>query len=396
MSRIAAIESSPPSSLTPEEQGVVHGEPFLETAGDDVQELLRALDRDEYASEDPHMLAKYMLPAWLGREHGASAEKDQFTAEQRARAWHVLNNTGWLRRIILPEYGLVADDAVMVGGVTQTNFYRQTEFHRAVDAQGLQAPTLKLWLGERPRQDRDGTLPLLLDPNWPKPGNDIRDNPWVRSEAATRDWNDPDRWEAAFATETEVGRATMLKLVHGGEQLLPYRISLPLADMHDPNSHLQQKLPYMEGGERKRMRARQVLDYHYRTADGLEIVAMNAEAEEREMGPPRHTTASCTTEWLERYPPAQDANVVYLTSSPHAVRTARVTRRQLVAASRDDVNLWVVAAPMIQSGRIYVDLDEERRGYRDPELPPEPSILTALGEVAAQIALDNKYHYSNN
>lgn len=395
MSRVAVIESSPPAPLTLEEQGVVNGEPFLETARHDVQELLHALGRDEHWSDDPHMLTKYMLPAWLGREHGASAEKDQFTPEQRARAWRILNNKGLLRRIILPDHGLVVDDTVMVGGVTPTNFYRQTEFHRAVDEQGLQASSLKLWLGERPRQDRDGTLAMLLDPRWPKPGNDIADNPWVRREAVTRDWDDSDHWAAAFATETEVGRATMLKLVRGGERLLPHRISLPLADLHDPDSRLQRKLAYMEGGERRRMRARQVLDYHYRTADGLEIVAMNAEAEERELGPPRHTTASCTAEWLERYPPPDGATVGYLTSSPHGVRTARVTQYQLVAARRNDIKLLVMAAPMVRTGVIYVDLDADRRGYRDPELPPEPPIHTALGEIAAQIALDNKYCHNN-
>jgi hypothetical protein len=390
MSHTAVIETGPPMPITAEEADVINGAPFLDTAKGDVYDLLVALDRQEYWSDDPRILVKYMLPAWLGKEHGASTEKDQFTAEQRARAWRIFSDSGMLRRIILPADGMVADEAVVVGGTTPTNYYRQREVHLAIDEQGLQVPRLTQWLGERTREGRDGTLEQLLDPNWPQPGcNDISQNPWVRHQAAVADWHDANPWAAAFATETAVGRAVSLKLVPGGEGLLPHRIDLPVTDLRNPHGKLPSKMHYWDDGLRRHVPARQVLDYHF-DANGLEIVAMNAAAQEREMGRPRHTTASCTAEWLDRYPPRPNANIVYATSNPHAVRTARVTKQLLREAGRDDINLLVAAAPLVREGAIYVDLGEERRGYRNPELPAEPAIQIALGEIAAHIARDIK------
>jgi hypothetical protein len=386
MNKVEIIQPAQPSPLTPDELELIETGRYFEPRQEQIKELVHALDRDDMWSDDPVMFLKYALPAWLGGEHGASADKDQFTAAQRAAAWPIINEMGMLRRVIAPEQGMVLDDVVVVGGTTPANYVRQREVHRAIDESGLTVPGMKLWMGQRTRQPRDGSLEQLLNPDGPFPGNDISRNPWVMRTLEENGWANPDLWHAAFGTETTLGRATMLKLLSGGELLMPHRI-----DYADTRG--LQPLVYYDKGVRKEVPVRDVLDYHFRSDAGLDVVLMNAAAEPRELGIPRHTTARCTREWLDRYPPADGAVVGYATTNPHTTRTAMVTRQMLRDADRDDISLVPLGGEMIGASTIYVDLGEDERGYRHPDLPSEPTIHTALGEVAAHISMDLKRNY---
>jgi hypothetical protein len=398
MSReVAIIETAPPSPLTDREAELIHTEEYMRLYGDQVKDLMEALGRGDKWSSDPRELQKYVLPAWLGGEHGDSASKDKFTPEQRAAAWPILSDMGLLRRIIA-EPDLVVDDAVVVGGTSTANFRREGEVHFNIANNGLKTPSMRLWVGQRFREpvvrgvSRDGTLSELMDPEGRFPGHDLLDNRWVRRHIIDRPWNAEDPAQAMFPTETELGRLMMLKQIEGGADVLPTRIDLAITDLNDPNASLPSSIEYSVDGGHRRMPARVVMDHHFVDQNGMVITVMNAAAQPRDVGPPRHHTKSCTQEWLDRYPPRQGANVLYASGNPHGVRTAQDTYRILQEQGRGDVNLIVVASSLAGSDPIHVQLGTER----DPSVPAEPSILLVLGEVAASIALEVKRHYNKD
>jgi hypothetical protein len=357
------LQENRPELIDPREAAVITEAKFFEPYKEELRELFTALGREDRWSEDPREMLEYIRTGWIGAEHGNSGAKDQFAPEQEAAALPIFERLG-LSGETLPPAGMHFADALVVGGTTQANYRREQVVHRAQGERGITMDRITLWVGQRPKEQRDGIQDELLSPGGRFAGNDIMGNPWVQHQLGSREWDAFDPWESRFATETDLGRVTMLKQVPGGGNLQPHRIDLSLTDVRDLNQRLPEKRPDAP--------VRLTTDYRFTSQGGQEIVIMNAAAVSRGEGrPSRHTTASSAIEWLERHAPPENARVLFVSSNPHTLRTAQDVYQILQERGRGDIQLVVAGA----------------------SAPPNAPIQLFLGEVGRLIDNDVRRNY---
>ncbi len=371
------------------EQTVITGSHFFEPYKEELHELVGVLYGDNSDglqwSDDPRDMLAYIRARWIGIEHGNDAAKDQFTPEQYAAAMPLFARLG-LAAEMLPPAGTHFDDVIVLGGTTQANYRREAIAHKSIGELGITTERITLWFGQRLRFDRDGTKQDILSTLGRFAGNFIAKNPWVRRQLQTKRWEigeGDDPWEALFADETALGRAAMLKQIPGGETAAPHRIDLQVTDVtgaEDPTALVPTPA---EGAP-----AQLITDYRF-DVDGQEIIIVNAAAVARKQGSPRHTTDSCTVEWLERHAPPENARVLFVTSNPHTLRTAQDMQLRLRECGRSDIELFVAGAgppenPPIQLflGEIGRLIDNDVSRNYAPLTPPEPQEARQLGQTA--------------
>lgn len=91
--------------------------------------------------------------------------------------------------------------------------------------------------------------------------------------------------------------------------------------------------------------------YDFEPSDGL-VVSMThsgAHARKGDKAKPRHTTESCTRDWLYEFEPEKDARIAVIGSQPHTQRMALTVSRTLHRAGRSDIE--VVAGGPSSTGR---------------------------------------------
>lgn len=343
------------------EQAVIREAHYFKPYKKELHELFVALGREDEWSDNPLDMLSYMQKGWIGKEHGNSTEKDQFTDEEVAAAMPILERLN-LTSELLPDPDEVFDQTIVVGGTTTAN-YRRLQLTKAARENGTELGD-EIWLvGQRPREARDGSNEALLNPDGQYAGNDYSDNPWAdHAKKMIEQSSEGDSWKF---TETDTARVALLKVVDN--KATPHRIDLNISSVNGE--------PYGQQGSVDGAPARLATDYYYTVDGDHEIILLNGTAVERKNGdkilPPRHTTASVTKEWLERHPPKQGAKVLYVTGNPHSLRTTQDTYKVLQDMGRGDIELVVAGTTPAAN------------------IP----IQTYLGEVARLIDNDCKRNY---
>lgn len=350
--------------LGDKERAVIETAHFFEPYKHELRSLFVALGREHEWSDDPRNMLPYLREKWIGIEHGNHVTKDQFSDEQIAAAQPWLEALG-LKAVQVPSRNAHFDQAIIVGGTMLSN-YRRVEFVHAIIDSGVQINKLIFWVGNRPRERRDGSISELLSTHGRFAGLGVRGNAWVK-DLIVRGTNHLRR--RVHLNETDLGRFALLKVLDN--KMMPYRIDLSILNERHRRADLLDKIESLP--------ERYVKDYYFKTDEGLDIVLLNGSPVSRGVGangkprPARHTTASCTIEWLERHAPAQNARILYITGNPHTLRTAQDTYAILKEEGRDDLQFTVAGTAPSSS----------------------VAIQTYLGEIARLIDNDIRRNYSN-
>jgi hypothetical protein len=337
--------------VTPREWDVINNADFIEPYEDEVRELFVATGAAEAYTTDDEERCRYMERAWLGTDHLNGKGKVQLTPEQEAAAWSVIDATGHCRRVDPPK-NTVVDDSAVIGATAFTNFDRSDQFRRSREELGFVTPSVRLWGGERARSAADGPVDDIIAAAFRDDPSAAEATPWAKRQAEFAS-SDPER---ALDTETALGRISLPRLVEGGGLLVPHRVNLAVTDLKDPHAGVPQAIAYAEDDVTKYTRPRNIVDYHYVAADGLDITVMNAPAVPRINGAPRHTTDSCTQEWARNYPIRQNGRLGLFVSGPYTFRMGLDIRRELNNAGRPDVQIVMAAAPMRRNMPIHAAL----------------------------------------
>lgn len=364
---LSNAEASENDNFNDREQLLLRESRFFEPYKEDLKGLFEALGRENRWSDDPRQMLNYIRSGWIGGEHGnrEKDQKDQFTPDQTSAAMPILERMGMSGETLPPD-GAQYDDLIIVGGTTPANYRRMKLVLDLIQHHGIKTKRITFLVGERPREARDGTDEEILSRTGRFEGGDMHDNPWVaqmlKAEEEMRLQANVDEDQIteppqAFKTETDMARVATMKAVPWGESMKPHRIDLALAQPGE-------EVPDRVGG----LPGRLVTDYRFtvpiqigREMHEQEIVLINAAAVERMQGDPRHTTASSTSEWLERHAPEDGANVLYVTGNPHTLRTAQDTMLILKNAGRDDIHLDIAGTSPPANAQIQFYLGEVGR-----------------------------------
>lgn len=339
------------TNIDERESTVIREAKYFEPYKDELRDLFVALGRQDKWSEDPTNsdFLSYMRSGWIGAEHGNSTEKDQFTEEQMEAAMPILEKLG-LTTELLPDPSVEVEQTILVGGTMTANYRRTVLIQKAID-DGMNVGEVLCWYGQRPRESRDGKNADLAGTTGAYAGHDTSDNPWYKAHVAEALESD-DPWAL---TETDFGRIALNKVTGGNLQ--PHKITLPLIEANGEPTGIMQA--HRKEGEE--VPHREVLDYHFATDEGFEVVLVNNAAADRRDRPSRHTTKSSTVEWLERYAPSHGAKVMYVTGNPHSVRTAQDTYKILNELGRGDIELIVAGTGPAANSPIQSYLGEVAR-----------------------------------
>lgn len=324
-----------------------------------IRELFDVLGHADIWSEDltdAHLL-EFMRSAWIGQEHGYAADKIQYPEDLLEGALSLMDRMS-LTGGVWPKSGGQFDYTVALGA-TEPAMVRRADFAYELYRGGVGLGHEFYLVGERPRIDRDGTDEDLLLPG--KFGsNDIHTNPWVQHRVVPA----MEGADIHPITEFDLARLVLSKMLDG--DMAPYRIDLPIASIDGRSTGEGVKL------ENSDMPPREHLDAHF-VVQGRDMTLINGRAVDRGGDRvPRPTTESTIREWLERYPPKQDAKVLVVTSNPHGLRQLETFKRILAEYGREDVGFELAAAPPPAT------MDRKALAYN------------GLGEVARMIEQDNR------
>lgn len=345
------------------ERMIIQDARFFEPYKDELHGLFQALGKEHEWSDNPRDMLEYLRRQWIGDDHGNAVEKDQFSNERIADAMPYLERMGFTKSHT-PRSGQYFDQAVIVGGRMTAN-YRRIELVDELVAKGAKVDKIIFWLGRRQREKYDGTDEELLNTRGRFAGFGIRRNLWVKDLMKRGVFG---LRRKAKLTETDLGRIAVLKSIDS--KLMPYRIDLSVLNSEDGRrADLLDRI--------ERLPEEYVTDYFFKTDEGADIILLNASSVDRGIGndgkprTARHTTESCTIEWLERHNPPKNAKVLYVTGNPHSLRTAQDTYGVLRRYKRDDIELVLAGT-----------------GPAD-----NIAIQTYLGEIARLIDNDVKRNY---
>ena len=294
-------------------------------------------DRDSTAN------ARTAQALWLGPEHTKIvASYPAGLLEDQLPLFDEMGLIG----ATLPEPGTVVAQTDIIGGTTNANVKRWNLVAQ-MEGQGCRLGNIVGWFGQRLREARDGNVTdiakRLADRDYR-----LLTHPWVQGQLALDD-DDADPWQRPFATEYEIGIMTALIVFGDGLELIRWaRNTVPSPILGVP--------------------PRQELYSVWQRPDGSDLIMLNAAAQERIMdgrpAEPRHTTASCTQESLNEFPPATNASVMVISGNPHTERTIFDTWKVVEELGRTDLHIVVVGTVEAQT----------------PALPN-----TCLGEIARQL-----------
>lgn len=341
-------------------------ESFYETNKEDLRQLFALAGHEQEWSEDPtdQMFVDYIRRGWIGKEHGDKEGKDVFSDEQIDAMLPHLENLG-ITGEVLPDPDSSYESTIVLGA-TSTAVKRRDEVLTKVIEEGVDVGNVYYLLGERPRMDRDGTDEELLSTEGRLGGHDISENPWVTNRV-----RGAMEGTARPLTETDLGRIVISKALNGN--MAPYRIDVPIVSINGVDTGIGQKLPGAD------LPHRELLDQHFVTDDGLSRVIVNGDAVSRGADKaPRPTTSSTVEEWLDRYPPAESASVLVVSSNPHGDRQLRAVREVLERMGRSDIHVELAAT-------------SPPANYTKEQL-----INVGLGEAGRMIDQDNKRASSNS
>lgn len=331
--------------LSEREKAVVTSARFFAPYKKELQALFEVLGKQDEWSDDPRQMLSYLRSKWIGREHGNSTQKDQFSEAQRAAAMPYFEMLGLTNEDIPDITNSHLDQMIIMGGLNPINYRRLSFGLELLKSSSATADTIVFCLGERPRYPGDGTNEEILGLNGHNPDGDVRENPWVKELAEQGAFGNPSSYGL---NETDMGRIAMLRLL--GNDLMPYRIE---KDAVNPT--------------------RQIKDYYFKTNTGQEIILINGAAVDRGNNRvQRPTSKSCSIEWLERHAPKNHAKVLYVADNPSLIRMTMDTYAVLRDHGREDIEL-IAAGPAPYATQ---------------------SIQTYLGEIARLIDKDVRRNYS--
>ncbi|HSX05916.1 MAG TPA: hypothetical protein VLF69_05580 [Candidatus Saccharimonadales bacterium] len=334
---------------------VANTERFIET-GDfyapnhtALRDMFTAMGRADRWSDDPTDPAflQYLRQGLIGVEHGDRAKKDKFTPEEFAAALPYFRQFGLVDEKLPPD-GAVFDHAFVAGGTTTALYRRIGTEETAVREHGVQIGEVNIAVGQRPREERDGTDEELLSTGGRLAGFDITADSWVQKSQKDGRWGEDNQWGL---TETEQARIALGKRVAGALQ--PRRINLQLTDLQNPHDTLQPVFPGVP--------SRLVTSYEYTTPDGRAFKIMNAPAVERRQGDARPDTKSTAAEWLATCDVRPGARVLFVTSNPHADRMTRDFLLTLQQLGRGDIQVTVAATSASETATMQLYLGEIAR-----------------------------------
>ncbi|MEU6642087.1 hypothetical protein ABZ863_06010 [Saccharomonospora sp. NPDC046836] len=265
---------------------------------------------------------------WLGPEHGQIIAT--YDDKRRSRALAVFDKIGMLTPT-LPNHSSEFAETNIVCGTWAANENRLRRVLALRRQHGCQLGTINLWCGQRLRESRDGSADDIVE------RLRIRDaaltsHPWMLAQLRL-DPADPDPWRRPFATEYEVAVAAALAVLGPRLGLVETRTVIGVPS-----------LPTVP--------ARTLLWQRFRTPDGQQLVALNAAAQPRLQGPPRHTTASCAQEWLRHLPPPRGAAVLLFSGNPHTARTLDDVRQIVGRHGRHDLAVHAAGSGAPESPRL--------------------------------------------
>ncbi|HEY5442549.1 MAG TPA: hypothetical protein VIJ68_03355 [Candidatus Saccharimonadales bacterium] len=303
---------------------------FFDTHRDDLYELFVALDRERQWADGPAELLPYTQAKWVGREHGNSVEKDQFTSESEEAAQEIFTRIG-LRGEVLPPKDSY-EQAVIIGGMMRVNRERTGFTKQLLDEGRIKTKQIVFWAGQRARERRDDAEVSKMDMAA------LSANAWVRDELSLSSVPGKE----SFATETHLTRLAYL-------------------EAFGPQAVLKATSLRTEQGE--------AASYTLKTDDYPDFVLMNCQAVVRARGPARHTTVSCAAEWLETVAPRVASKVLLVAGNPHTLRNARDIQAVIRHQDRADIDLSVCGPAAAPNASIQLFLGEiGRLLYTDVQL----------------------------
>lgn len=320
--------------LSEREKAVVTSAQFFAPYKKELQALFEVLGKQDEWSDDPRQMLGYLRARWIGREHGNSSQKDQFSEAQRTAAMPYFEMLGLTSEDLPDITNSHLDQMIIMGGLNPINYRRLSFGLELLRNSSATVDTIVFCLGERPRYPGDGSSEDILGINGHNPGGDVRENPWVKELFAQGAFADSPSYNL---NETDMGRITMLRLL--GNSLMPYRVE---KDTVNPT--------------------RQVKDYYFKTSSGQEIVLVNGAAVYRGNNRvQRPTSKSCSIEWLERHAPKNHAKVLYVADNPSLIRMTMDTYSVLRDAGREDIELIPAGPAPFKTQHIHTYLGEIAR-----------------------------------
>jgi hypothetical protein len=294
---------------------------FMATQADNLESLFSALGRQHEWTDDLDELVDYTQIKWVGSEHGNTADKDQFSPEQEGQALEVLASMGF-KHEILPEAGNY-EQIVVVGGLMRVNRQRLDFLKKQLQSGLVNTDKVVFWAGQRPRDQREDAELRAVDLKV------LSHHDWIRQEAVK-----PVQPGASsrFASETDLARLAYL-------EQFP-EASLQASDIPNLNNYSVQNFPNFS--------------------------LLDAPKVSRPQGPSRHTTASCTSQWLDLMPPQAEAKILLIAGNPHSQRSLKEVEQAAANVERSDIEFKV-------SG---------------PAANPKASVQLYLGEVGRLLYMD--------
>lgn len=333
---------------------------YFDQNKEQLRELVQIAGLEELWSDESMdaALMDRIRGGWIGKEHGYSEEKDQYTGEQVEQMYPILVELGFAGER-LPEPGSKFSETVLLGATTPAIMRRIGVVEHAREI-GVDVGKEYYLFGERPRMDKDGGNDELLSSEGRFAGNDVSDNIWANNvlkpalEGETR-----------VATEMDFGLLALAKVIKG--DMKADRIGLPIAAINGEVTAAGEPLANND------MPLRETAYRHFSTEDGRDITVINGRAVSRgENRPPRPTTTSTIEEWADISDLEEGASVLIVSTNPHADRQLKAVQEVLDKRGRTDVKLSLAAAAP--------PANQDKRGL----------VYSCLGEVGRQLEQDNK------
>jgi hypothetical protein len=328
-------------ALSPE---LINGEAlFFDVYKSELETLFQALGRSQEWRDNPVDLLPYTQPNWVGKEHGNSVEKDQFSEEQCAAAARMFPKLG-MSQEFLPAAGSF-EQVIIVGGMMRVNRERMQFTHALLESGRIATDKVVFWAGQRLREERDDQHVAHVDMS------QLGNNLWVKQQLARSDAGSP--WLRSFATETELAQLAYLE--------------------HHPEAHLN----HSQIGFAPRIATvpQRTVAYQTFSADAspdFTLMHCAAVAPERPGAPVRHTSASCAREWLQSVAPEGPANVLMVSGNPHTLRNARELTSIIHEAGRDDLKVSVCGPAASPKATTQLILGESARLLYMDAMTPQP------------------------
>ncbi len=260
---------------------------------------------------------------WAQGDHARPHNPLRLDGTRATQAHELYDKLGMVSERPLPTGDY--DEVIVLGGIHQSNKRRVDYLARQLESKNIQLRAggrIVVWAGERAMFPEKEADLVARDIDTLKQKNAAA---WAEN---AQDYSETIMARLALSTEAKLGNVA-LKRLH-----LRLNDSNPLS--------------------------------YYEFLGEYPLMLLHTKADERSLGAPRHSTETCTVDWLKTFQPRQDARVAFISSNPFIDRTARVVRRALSEQGREDITILAGGPAVIPETEDSVFLGEIARNlYED-------------------------------